>query len=103
MGAACCTQCKNTNAYRGSVGKSEGTTDVLERSEGGKIILKLYRKNRVGSCGVNWSGGLLLARLHGMAGGRCHKLDRGLLSAGEGRGDRATVVSAHWLAYRENV
>jgi len=46
---------KKTNAYRVSVGKREGTTDVLERGEGGRIILKLCRKNRMGRCGVNWS------------------------------------------------
>ena len=56
MGGACCTHGKKTTAYRDSVGKLEGTTDVLKRGEGGRIILKLYRKYRMGMCGVSWSG-----------------------------------------------
>jgi len=53
MGETCCTHGKKINAYRVSVGKHEGTTDVLERSKGRRIILKLYGKNRMGRCGVN--------------------------------------------------
>jgi hypothetical protein len=53
MGETCCTHGKKINAYTFSVGKYEGTADVLERGEGGRIILKLYGKNRMGRCGVN--------------------------------------------------
>jgi hypothetical protein len=56
MGGACCTHGEKINAYRVSVGKREGTTDLEERGEGGRIILKLYRKNKMGRCGMNWSG-----------------------------------------------
>jgi hypothetical protein len=56
MDRACCTHGKKTNAYRVSVRKFEETTDILERGEGGRIILKLYRQNRIGMYGVKWSG-----------------------------------------------
>ena len=41
MGGACCTHGEKTNVYRDSAGKREGTTDLLERDEGERIILKL--------------------------------------------------------------
>ena len=60
---------KKTSAYRVSVGKREGMTDVLERGESGRIILKIVPEEQNGKV---WSelirlklqanGGLLFAR-----------------------------------------